>query len=315
MCERAFGRGVPVVSVQELDGGNCNTTYLVGMAALDPVILRVAPPPGARVFWHEEDLMRKGHTIQPYLAPIAALLPRTLTVDFTRQIVDRDYLFQTYMAGERWHEGAHGLAPDDDEALWRQFARLARTIHGVTGEAFGYPYPGPQFSSWSLTVLDYIAHVVTDVGDEGLDATDIRTVYRAAEENAAVLDEITQPCLTHGDLWPFNMLIAHPADGAAIVAVLDAERAWWCDPMADWTAHLFRIKTAPGMVRHRAIFWDEYGPRAHSPSAHLRELVYDGMHTGAILASARRRHHPRSVAESRDHLRDVAATLRRMALS
>ena len=69
------------------------------------------------------------------------------------------------------------------------------------------------------------------------------------------------------------------------------------------------------MVRQRAIFWDEYGPRAHSASAHLRELVYDGMHTGAILASAKRRQHTRTVAESRDHLRDVAAALRRTALS
>lgn len=315
VCERAFGREVKVVSAHELDGGEYNTTYLVRIAGMEPVILRVAPPRDARVFWHEEALMRKEHAIQPYFAPIATLMPRALAVDFTHQIIDRDYLFQTYMAGERWHEVADDLAPDDDEALWRQLAGIARTIHSVAGDAFGYPYPGPHFSSWSQTVLDYVAHVVKDVGDEGLDATDMLTVYRAAEENAAALDEIMQPCLTHGDLWPFNMLIERGAEGATIVAVLDADRAWWCDPMADWTAHLFRIKTSPGMLRHRAIFWDEYGPREQSSSAQLRELIYDGMHTGAILTSAKRRYHNRTFAESCDRLRRVAATLRSMALS
>lgn len=81
VCERAFGREVKVVSAHELDGGEYNTTYLVRIAGMEPVILRVAPPRDARVFWHEEALMRKEHAIQPYFAPIATLMPRTLTVD------------------------------------------------------------------------------------------------------------------------------------------------------------------------------------------------------------------------------------------
>ena len=49
------------------------------------------------------------------------------------------------------------------------------------------------------------------------------------------LDEIEVPCLLHGDLWLFNLLIARQPREPSIVGVLDADRAWWGDPMADWT--------------------------------------------------------------------------------
>src|SRR5258708_4327700 len=104
VCERAFGHGVRVTSARELPGGEYNTTYLMHIAGWEPIICRVAPPSGARVFWHEEALMRNEHSILPYFAPIATLLPKILGIDFTRQIIDRDYLFQTYMQGERWFE-------------------------------------------------------------------------------------------------------------------------------------------------------------------------------------------------------------------
>ena len=231
MCRRAFGRGTRVESAHELGGGEYNTTYRVRMAGAEPVILRVAPPPGARLFWDERDLMRKEQAIQPYFAPIATLMPRTLLVDFTHQLIDRDYMFQTYMRGERWLEVEHELTPAEDEALWRQFARIVRSIHDVEGDSFGYPYPGPHFPSWSLAVLDIVDRVVSDLEEVGLDTTDILSVRRVVTENRDVFDEITRPRLTHGDLWPFNMLIERGPDGAAIVAVIDADRAWWCDPM------------------------------------------------------------------------------------
>jgi aminoglycoside phosphotransferase (APT) family kinase protein len=278
----------------------------------EPVVLRVAPPPGAPLFWHEEALMRKEHSIRPYFAPIATLLPQTLCIDFTHQILDRDYLFQSFMPGEPWRESSDAYPPDQDEALWRQFARIARTIHGVQGDRFGYPHPGRQFASWSLTVLDFIAHVIDDLTREGLDATALRSVFRAVEQHAQVFDEITRPCLSHGDLWPFNMLVARSPGGPRICAVLDADRAWWCDPLADWTAHLFRVKTTPHMLRRRAIFWEEYGSTAQGPSAALRELVYDAMHTGAIVASAKRHHQDRILAESCDRLDRIPAILRAM---
>lgn len=309
LCERGFGHTARVESARELGGGEYNTTYLVRLAGTEPVILRVAPSVSPSMGWDERDLMRKEQAIQPYFAPIAPLMPRTLMVDFTHQLIDRDYMFQTYMPGERWSDVEGELTPEEDDALWRQCARIARTIHEVEGDYFGYPHPGPRFPSWSQAVLYAIEQVASEMTGVGLDTADILAVRCVASENRPIFDEIARPHLTHGDLWPVNMLIERGANGPVIVAVIDADRAWWCDPLADWTIHLFRIKTTPRALRNQAIFWDEYGPRQQDASGRLRELVYDGMHTAGILASTTRQHDDKVAGEAAARMHDIVAIL------
>src|SRR5215469_13372743 len=101
MCQRAFGEERQVELAKELGGGLYNNTYLVHISRMQPVILRVGPHP-ARQFRIESNLMRNEYASLPFLAPISPLLPRILMADFTHQILERDYLFQTYMEGEQW---------------------------------------------------------------------------------------------------------------------------------------------------------------------------------------------------------------------
>src|SRR5690348_8460585 len=87
VCHRAFGPAAHPKSAQELSGGECNTVYRIRLAGQSDVVLRVAPAHSAVVPWHEADLMRHEHAIQPYFAPIAPLLPQLIACDFTRQII------------------------------------------------------------------------------------------------------------------------------------------------------------------------------------------------------------------------------------
>ncbi len=207
MCERAFGQGTPADSVRELDGGQFNNTYLIELAERDPVILRVAPPPERCIFWHERFLMRRELAMRPFLAPIAQLLPSIIMADFTHQVLDRDYMFQSWMPGAVWSEVNKDLTPEEHEDLWRQFGRLVKAISSVQGEAFGLVQYGSQFPTWSLTLI--------------------------------------RPRLLHGDLWLFNLLIQRTKDGPRIVGVLDADRGSWGDPLADWTFFLLSRRASP----------------------------------------------------------------------
>ena len=62
------------------------------------VILTAAPEP-ARQFRSECGFLRNEHAAAPYFAPIASLLPRTLAVDFTHDLVGRDYVIQSVVPG------------------------------------------------------------------------------------------------------------------------------------------------------------------------------------------------------------------------
>lgn len=104
MARRAFGEEIEVVSAIELGDGTYNSTYRVTLDSGRQTILRAAPEP-ERQLRSERALMRNEHAAAPYFAPIAALLPRTLCVDFTHDLVGRDYMFQTIVPGIPAREG------------------------------------------------------------------------------------------------------------------------------------------------------------------------------------------------------------------
>jgi aminoglycoside phosphotransferase (APT) family kinase protein len=256
MCRRGFGTSIQIESLQELGGGTFNTAYLITFAGPLKVILRVAPPQTADTAWEDALLMRSEHAMQPYFAPIAALMPKTLLVDFTHQLMDRDYMFQSFIEGQRWDNVWDELKPEESDILWDQFGSILKQIHEVRGEKFGLPRPGFQFERWSQAVLDRLERTLQAAKDLGLNVTDLAGILNMVRAHPEQLDEIQTPRLLHGDLWAFNLLIARRESGPAIAGVLDADRAWWGDPMADWT--MFILAHAEPEAGH-AHFWRAHG--------------------------------------------------------
>jgi aminoglycoside phosphotransferase (APT) family kinase protein len=306
MCERAYGQGTPINAVRELDGGQFNNTYLIELADRDPVILRVAPPPERAVFWHERFLMRRELAMQQFLAPIASLLPTILMTDFTHQIIDRDYLFQRWMPGSLWWDVEGDLTPEEHDDLWRQFGRLVQAISSVQGEAFGLVQNGSQFSTWSLTLLEWLERTITDATNSSLDTVLLCRLLEIVRDHTGFLDEITCPRLLHGDLWLFNLLIERKQDGARIVGVLDADRGSWGDPLADWTFFLLPRRASP---QEQALFWQAYGQPEAGPGALFRAQVYQGLHQGKILSVARRDGNERALNRAYRGLAEVVDAL------
>jgi aminoglycoside phosphotransferase (APT) family kinase protein len=320
-CERAFGHDIVVESAHEMSGGAFNSTYLIHLAGRAPVVLRVAPPPGCDLPWHEAHLMRHEHAILPYLASIAPLMPTTLMIDFTHLVLPRDYLLQSFMPGEQWKGIADQLSPQDEERLWRELARILQTIHGVEGEAFGVPDPARQFPTWSATVLDWLARSLADAQRAGLDTENIQRLRELAQARPDLLDEISVPRLLHGDLWPVNILVERGERGesgesgesgergARISAVLDSDRVSWGDPLADWTFYLLPRRTTE---RIQAIFWDEYGARETTLGARFRAGVYEGLHISNVLSDMRRNGRMDLEPQSQGELRAIVAALQAM---
>src|SRR5215211_5877037 len=127
MCGRAFGPSVHVTSARELGGGTFNRTFLITLSD-QQVILRIAPPPTADLLWNERWLMRCEVQIQPFFAALAPLMPRTLLADFTHQLIDRDYVFQTHLTGDRWDQIGDRFTPEEKLQLWEQFGSITKTI-------------------------------------------------------------------------------------------------------------------------------------------------------------------------------------------
>ena len=141
-----------------------------------------------------------------------------------------------------------------------------------------------------------------------LDVTDLRSVLAIVRTQTARLDAITQPHLLHGDLWLFNLLVSQEAEGISITGVLDADRAWWGDPLADWTMFVLSME-APEKHPGHDRFWQAYGEPEQTPETALRKAVYEAMHIGTAMAWASRHADDDTVERGKGDLRAVLKRL------
>jgi aminoglycoside phosphotransferase (APT) family kinase protein len=303
MCRRAFGGQVRVVSAVELGSGWYNSTYRVDLGADAAVILRVAPEP-ARQFRVERELMRNEHASVPYLAPIALLMPRTLVIDFTHEIIGRDYLFQTMLDGVPAPDGLTVYPRSQWASFYRQLGTIARTIHAVRGTCFG-PVAGPAFATWSDAVIAILHDAAADLDDAGLDATDVRAVAAIADRHRPLLDEITESRLLHGDLWTVNTMIAADAPEPTITGVFDSDRTSWGDPESDWS--VFMASMRPGSERDA--FWETYGAVNATPNAARRSLFYHALNFVGARLERHRLGQAEKVPATYEEMREVIARL------
>lgn len=303
MCHRAFGPTACAISAVELGWGTYNNTFRVDIGADRPIILRVAPERHrqARI---ERELMHNEHASVPYLAPVAVLTPRTLAIDFTQDVIGRDYLFQTMLDGVPAPDGLANYPRAEWATFFRALGTIARSIHDVRGARFG-PVAGPTFRTWSAAVIVFLGETAADLEDAGLDASDVREVLAAADRQRAVLDQITEPRLLHGDLWTVNVMIESGAPEPTITGVCDCDRTSWGDPQSDWT--ILRAGLRPGTERDA--FWDTYGSAASTPDAARRMLIYRARDVGAARLERYRLGKTGEIPASYDELRDLLAQL------
>jgi aminoglycoside phosphotransferase (APT) family kinase protein len=304
MCRRAFGAAAHPRAAVELGLGAYNSTYGVELAGQRPVILRVAPEPASQ-FRIERALMRNEHATVPFLAGLGELLPRSLAADFTHQLLGRDYLFQTLLDGVPAPEGLQRYPRAAWAGFFGQLGSIARAVHDVPGERFG-PVAGPACDSWSQALIGYFADAAADLRDASLDAyaRDADHLADAVARHRAVVDEIRRPRLLHGDLWTVNVLMDPTAAEPRITGVVDWDRAWWGDPLADWT--IYRAVQRQGA--ERTAFFDSYGQLPTTPGDDLRARIYLARHLIAIRLERYRLAEPGPDTTYQD-VRQILATL------
>jgi aminoglycoside phosphotransferase (APT) family kinase protein len=300
MAQRVLSEG-DVVAAVELGDGTYNTTYRVELASGLACILRVAPEP-ARQLRSESAFMRSEHAAIPYFAPIATLMPRTLGADFTHQVIGRDYLFQSIVPGIPARIGLEKYPREEWGPFFRQLGEISKRIHGVRGDRFG-PLLGSGYATWSAAVCATLSDIIADLDDANLAADDARNVLEIAVRGKAILDEVREPRLLHGDLWTINVMLSEDAPEPTVTGLFDCDRVTWGDPESDWA--IYRAAGRPGTERDA--FWDGYGPLDPSPHAQWRRSLYEARNILAMRLERNRL--GGDISESYDELRPVVDRL------
>lgn len=137
----------------------------------------------------------------------------------------------------------------------------------VTGTGFGYPAEpfGRSTATWRQAFTAMADAVLDDAGRYrvrlSVPPDRVREMFAAA---AGVLDDVVRPTLVPFDLWEGNLLLDGEAGARTLSGVIDGERMFWGDPVAD-----FVLLALFGNVEDDADFLSSYAGR---PSAALRRV-------------------------------------------
>ncbi|MEV3854763.1 aminoglycoside phosphotransferase family protein [Streptomyces sp. NPDC050095] len=217
-----------VIAHEELDGGTFNTVFRVRSSADQRLVVKLAPEADVPVLRYEEgilgteawfyEVVRDG---APEVPTPVALAPPTA-----------DSLVMAECAGRPWSERANELREAERRGMRGELGHHVAALHALKGDGFGYP-ARPLRDTWREAFLGMVDAVLLDAGRFGVPlprpADEIRELFGG---HGALLDQVTVPRLVHFDLWDGNILV----EDGHVSALIDAERAFWGDPLADFVS-------------------------------------------------------------------------------
>ncbi|MFF2851025.1 phosphotransferase family protein [Streptomyces sp. NPDC058001] len=223
-----------------LAGGTYNTVVRVSLGGERDWVLKLPPRPGACLAYEQALLTGEIAFYSAAEAPDSTgIVPRVVAAKTDTGDDIGPYLLMTARPGDPWSEVAASLADGERWRLRRELGEITARLHTVTGPGFGYPGQplGPLAAGWREAFTGMTDAVLHDAEryaarlPRSVDA--IRKVLAAA---SGVLDDVTRPALVHFDLWQGNLLLAGPPGDRRLSGLIDGERMFWGDPVAEFVS-------------------------------------------------------------------------------
>jgi aminoglycoside phosphotransferase (APT) family kinase protein len=215
--------GSRVADAAELSGGGFAAVWRATLADGRDVVVKVGPPPSARLLRYERGLIEAEATYFRLVRSAAAGVP----VPEVLHVAD-DWIVTTRLPGT----ALTGVA--DSAGVREQLGAAIAGLHRVTGPHFGYTGDRPSGTDWPTTFGAMLDGMVADAADWGVPLPP--GIDDLAGRHADNLATVTRPALLHFDLWDGNVL----ADGGRLTGLVDGERYLWGDPLLDLVSPALR---------------------------------------------------------------------------
>ncbi len=227
-----------VAECRGLTGGTFNAVYLVSLADGTRLVVKLPPGPAVPLLRYERGILGTEALYYRLAGRCDGVaVPAVVAADAAD--ASGGYLVMTHRPGSPWPELAPLPGGHERDELRAEVGRQVARLHAITGTGFGYPSGalGPLRGSWRVAFGDMVGAVLADAGRFAVTlprpVADIRDWFEA---RAAALDEVTTPALVHFDLWDGNILVESGPAGRRVGALIDAERAFWGDPLAEFVS-------------------------------------------------------------------------------
>jgi len=273
----AFGSDAHLDRAVALSGGQINDTRMVTLATGEQNIVRIAPSDATAArgpsWFTPHGLRREQAVIAAAGESMASLLPETVSHDFDRTVIDRDWVIQNVMPGRPLLELDATLDVEARANVWEQVGIFTHRLHAIQGGHFGPPTWGPAFDRWSELVAWDAAGLVRDADRFNLPVSMFEQLANLAARFTPVLDEITTPRLIHSDLWKQHIFVEPSASGhVRLTGVIDLEFGRFADPLSEHLPPTFDWGNVPKPMR--SPFLRGYGDYVNARGDEVRTRIY-----------------------------------------
>jgi aminoglycoside phosphotransferase (APT) family kinase protein len=251
--------------------GKFSETFEVTDQDQHAYVLRVAPPDSVLQLFYEYRMMRQEPAIHRRLLEETSVpAPQILAYDFSRELLDRDFLIMPRLSGVPL--SAARLSQRAYNNALSQWGSYVAEIHSLTDREHRFGYLGehdcmPPRPSWRLAFLEMYRRELDDLLRCGVYAqTMADAAMELIEKHASCFDSCNTSRLCHGDLWVTNLLVDATGE---VTGVIDFDRACWGDREWDLAIAEYCGITKPA-------FWEGYGGRVDNTAgeAAIRRFFY-----------------------------------------
>ena len=256
-----------------LKGGLFNTTYTLESddAPGEKYVLRVGPVRRELLLPYEIYLMDA--ECWAYEKMAEAGIPTSMVVhkDTAKTLLDRDFMIVKFIESVQLNRSE--MSEADRYEVFREVGRLCRKMNDIRTEKFGrvgYILNGGGYDTWSAYIKSELSEWADKIREQTTDyytEEELCEIVSLADRYRDILDEITEPCFNHCDMWSLNVLLTPPAQSEkpGIAAIIDPDRCCMGDP---------DFELSSGWMMNDA-FYDGYGRRmAEDAHTVIRTNIY-----------------------------------------
>lgn len=242
-----FGHEVFVKTIEKFNDGFFSTTMKLSLqfpSESKEIVLKIAPSPEVPLFYFEKgagltELSAIKYVLNKTNVPVPRIHSSREDHLQHNSILPRDYFFMDYIPATSWNRLKPKLNSQINENIEMQVAESQFQINSIIGDRFGTIFDDPKNEvhepTWSGALLKMFQLIIKNFHEFNASLPISEEILlNFIKNHAKDLDEVKEPHLVHWDIWPPNVLIQEHEGKFLVAAIIDFERAFWGDPLAEW---------------------------------------------------------------------------------
>ncbi len=251
-----------VSKICPLDEGEFNSAYMVDAGGKEYVV-KIAPKSNKHLLTYEQDLMAQEVEFYRLIQEKTDVVtPKIYFCDDTKSILDSPYFIMEKLTSSPLVNAQ--LSKEERDIIYEKVGEAVAKFHTIKGDKFGYVQNGLH-DNWYLALKAMIQNLCDDCARYNKKCKYAKKLMSYVEKHKDILVKV-ESTYTHFDIWDGNVFF-EKQDGDVSVALIDMERGFWGDGIADFV----NIEMFVELNKKQSV--KSYNKTATSPIVFSREEI------------------------------------------